>query len=144
MWPFSILKPGRVMRRFKNEQGAILLEALLAVAILAVALTAITQSMLSGLRAAVLSAEYLRAASLLDSVMTEQFLRKPDERSAQAEVKAEVPYERYRYSVRVSDEGDSQYLGLKLKRVECSVIWPAGRGERTMSAALLLSGSLEP
>lgn len=132
------------MKRFKNQQGAILLEALLAVTILAVALTAIMQSMLSGLRAAVVSAEYLRAASLLDSVMTEQFLTRPDALTSRDEVEAKEPYERYKYSVRVSDENDPLFQDLNLKRLETSVVWPAGKGKRTLSAALLLPGSAQP
>ncbi len=132
------------MKRFKNQQGAILLEALLAVTILAVALTAIMQSMLSGLRAAVVSAEYMRAASLLDSVMTEQFLTRPDALTSRDEVEAKEPYERYKYSVRVSDENDPFFQDLKLKRLETSVVWPAGKGKRTLSAALILPGSAQP
>ncbi len=132
------------MKRFKNQQGAILLEALLAVTILAVALTAIMQSMLSGLRAAVVSAEYLRAASLLDSVMTEQFLTRPDALTSRDEVEAKEPYERYKYSVRVSDENDPLFQDLNLKRLETSVVWPAGKGKRTLSAALILPGSAQP
>lgn len=132
------------MKRFKNQQGAILLEALLAVTILAVALTAIMQSMLSGLRAAVVSAEYLRAASLLDSVMTEKFLTRPDALTSRDEVEAKEPYERYKYSVRVSDENDPLFQDLNLKRLETSVVWPAGKGKRTLSAALILPGSAQP
>ena len=132
------------MKRFKNQQGAILLEALLAVTILAVALTAIMQSMLSGLRAAVVSAEYLRAASLLDSVMTEQFLTRPDALTSRDEVEAKEPYERYKYSVRVSDENDPLFQDLNLKRLVTSVVWPAGKGKRTLSAALILPGSAQP
>lgn len=132
------------MKRFKNQQGAILLEALLAVTILAVALTAIMQSMLSGLRAAVVSAEYMRAASLLDSVMTEQFLTRPDALTSRDEVEAKEPYERYKYSVRVSDENDPLFQDLNLKRLETSVVWPAGKGKRTLSAALILPGSAQP
>lgn len=132
------------MKRFKDKNGAILLEALLAVTILAVALTAIMQSMLSGLRAAVVSSEYLRAASLLDSVMTEQFLTKPDALASRDEVEAKEPYERYRYSVRVFDEPDPLFPDLKLKRLETSVVWPAGKGKRTLSAALLLPGIAQP
>ena len=132
------------MKRFKNKRGAILLEALLAVTILAVALTAIMQCMLSGLRAAVVSAEYLRAASLLDSVMTEQFLTKPDSLASRDDVEAKEPYERYKYSVRVSDENDPLFQDLKLKRLETSVVWPAGKGKRTLSAALLLPGTVQP
>ncbi len=132
------------MKRFKNQQGAILLEALLAVTILAVALTAIMQSMLSGLRAAVVSAEYMRAASLLDSVMTEQFLTRPDALTSRDEVEAKEPYERYKYSVRVSDENDPFFQDLNLKRLETSVVWPAGKGKRTLSAALILPGSAQP
>ena len=132
------------MKRFKNQQGAILLEALLAVTILAVALTAIMQSMLSGLRAAVVSAEYMRAASLLDSVMTEQFLTRPDALTSRDEVEAKEPYERYKYSVRVSDENDPLFQDLNLKRLVTSVVWPAGKGKRTLSAALILPGSAQP
>ena len=132
------------MKRFKNQQGAILLEAWLAVTILAVALTAIMQSVRSGLRAAVVSAEYLRAASLLDSVMTEQFLTRPDALTSRDEVEAKEPYERYKYSVRVSDENDPLFQDLNLKRLETSVVWPAGKGKRTLSAALILPGSAQP
>lgn len=130
--------------RQKNKQGAILLEALLAVMILAVALTAIVQAMMSGLRAAVTSVEYLRAASLLESVMVEKFLAKAEGVKSQSRTAFEAPYDRYQYAVEMSDENDPLYKDLKLRRLECSVAWPAGKGTRTLAAALWMPGTASP
>lgn len=124
-----------------NQKGAILLEALLAVVILATALTAVIQAMMSGLRSTVAAADYLRAANLLDQLMVENFLTDSSNLKPVEPAQLAAMYERYRYSVNVSDVDDTD---LKLRSVECSLEWPAGKGKRMLTAVLLAPGALKP
>ncbi len=56
-----------------NSQGSILIEALLSVMILSVSITLMIQAMTSSLRASVYSADYTKAALLLDNKLQEIF-----------------------------------------------------------------------
>lgn len=126
--------------RNRNQKGAILLEALLAVVILATALTAILQAMMSGLRSTIAAVDYMRAANILDQLMVEKFVAGSGNLKSVDPVQLESPYDRYRYFVNVSDVEDTD---LKLRSVECSVEWPAGKGNRTLTAALLVPGAVK-
>jgi Tfp pilus assembly protein PilV len=130
------------MRYYKNlnQKGSILLEALLAVVILATALTAVIQAMMSGLRSTVAAADYLRAANILDQLMIEKFVADSGNSKPVEPTQLAAPYERYQYSVNVSDVDDAD---LKLRSVECSVEWPAGKGKRMLTAALLAPGAVK-
>lgn len=124
-----------------NTQGAILLEALLSIVILAVALTAVMQAVMSGLRASVAGADYLSAVNILDHVMAEQFISAS---AVNEPVRLTAPYERYAFVTHISKADEPVYKDLTLRHVQCAVEWPVGQGTRTLTAAFLTPGALQP
>ena len=70
------MKLDKNKKRSRAFGGSVLLEALLSVVILSVSITIIIQSMMSSLRAAKYSEEYIQAIILLENKMTEIISRR--------------------------------------------------------------------
>ena len=127
-------------KRRKSEDGALLMEALLAVVILSVSLTLIIQSLMTSRRASVYSRDYSIAGYLLESKMFELVQQRWIEAPFEEEGVFSEPYGDYQYRIEAVslDAGKTDEQGLNEVKVEVS--WPRGNKRRTFSVATYLMG----
>jgi Tfp pilus assembly protein PilV len=134
------------MRFYKlaNQEGVILLEVLLAVAILAFGLTAVIQAMMSGLRACTLASDYLRATSALDQKMIEKYIQKSTDKPSSEDGSLSAPFEHMTYAVDIVPAREPGFDDMSFYQIKSTVYWQAGKGQRALSAGLLIPGEVKP
>lgn len=119
----------------RNQNGSILLEALLATVILSMSITVIMQSLTSSLRAAKYSAQYTKALILLDDQLTEYFQEGFIETGIKETQSFPAPFDDYKYSVS-SDSAED--FGEHVNLLEMDINWKSGRRENGIIVETLL------
>jgi hypothetical protein len=129
---FDASSDGHILKKQRNNQGSLLIEALLAVVILSASLTLIVRSQASSLRALVYSADYSLALFLAEDKLYELiqqgFLGQSlviHEEGAFLE-----PNDRYRYVVDASQKSEDSQI---FRELTLQVSWPAGSRDRSLS-----------
>lgn len=118
---------------WRKDNGAVLIEVLLAVVILASSLTLIIRSLVMSLRATVYSRDYSQAVFLLDNKLGEIVQRRFLEDSYQEEGGFPEPFEKYRYEITAQNILEEEPSG-GVSEVNVLVSWESGKNERKISA----------
>lgn len=120
----------------QKRKGSLLLEALLTVVILSVSITLIIQSMTSSLRASVYSADYTKAALLMENKMFELLQDGFIESGRRVEGSFDKPFEKFRYLV--TTKAESRESLSKINNVDMEITWNTGSKENRISLQTLL------
>ena len=129
---------GRFLRKTRlSARGALLLEALLVIVILAVCLTMIIESMVSGLRSAVLSRRYTQAALAADNALTRLSLGGDLDAGLIESGPCAAPFEDFGCEILSSPRAEEE--ALLLEDLALKVAWPAGRTDRVITVSTILS-----
>lgn len=117
--------------RIKNNRGVLLLEAIFAIVILVVTLSVIIESLVSGLRASVLAADYSKALILTDNVMAGLLESHTIDPSFPMESDFPEPNQQYRYDLKTDiAQEDTQN---NLTQAYLTVSWNSGRKKHDVS-----------
>ena len=108
-----------------NENGSLLVEALLSVVILSVSITLIIQSMASSLRATVYNGEYTNALFLMENKLFDIVRKEKLDARMIGERQFDAPFEKYQYSLTtepVTETEDSH-----ISNINVGISWQTGR-----------------
>ena len=120
-------------RRIKNSYGMLLLEAIFAVVIMIVTLSIIIESLVSGLRASVLAADYSKALIMADNVMAEVLAKQGVDPSFPAEADFPEPNQQYHYELKTDTILAEENTESNLTQAHLTVSWNSGRKKHDVS-----------
>lgn len=116
---------------FSHNNGAFLLEALIAVTILSVGLVAIIKSFTMGIEAHKRSQEYLTASILLENKLTDLLIGRYIDEEMELAGDFEEPFLGYRYVISIDSLDHHEFL----KKVKVFIFWKGRGKERSLDAA---------
>ena len=128
----------QIFIKHNDNHGVLLLEALLAILILTVSLSVIIESLVSGYRATVFTADYSKAVILLDNAMFDTLRKRFIESSLQDQGNFPEPQDQFHYelkTVSLSQEGSPAALD----EVQGKVAWKSGRKEQEVAVVTWLA-----
>ena len=123
-----------------NNQGSLLLEALMVIVILAVGLTFIIQSLSSSMRALNYANNYYQAAFLIDQKLSEMLINKNIEESFQDSGQFDLPFDAYHFqiSAQAMKWPDEDSPSENVNQITLKIDWPSGSKTQDLSATLCL------
>ncbi len=121
----------------EKETGSLLLESLLAILILSVTLTLMIQTLLGGMKAMVMSAEYTKACFLIDNKMFELIKNRFIDTNFRDSGHFPLPFENFGYTIEVNPLANEKTSGA-INEIDLDVSWPSGSKERKISVATYL------
>ncbi|MCB9771465.1 MAG: hypothetical protein H6754_02820 [Candidatus Omnitrophica bacterium] len=125
---------------FKNQQGAFLLEALLAVMILSVGLVGLIRGLLSSLNAAKESERYSRAISVGENALLDVI--RLNGKSTASVISLENDFEDFSAEIMSQPSGDLQIPGV-LREVKLHITWPGAIKNKEINATTLVFGPVD-
>ena len=120
-----------------DNQGMLLLEAILAIVILTISLTVIIESLVSGLRATVFTVDYSKAIILTDNVMADILRQRAIDPSLANKADFPEPNDAFEYEITTQDMQEEATQS-PFKEAQVTVSWKSGQKEQGLSVVTWL------
>jgi len=122
-----------------SHRGMLLLEAIFAIVILVTTLSVIIESLVSALRATVITADYSKALVLADQVMAGLMRQRFIDATFQEEADFSAPDEQFHYEIKTQKMPVEDNAGAGLNEVQLTVSWKSGSKEQNISLVTWLA-----